>query len=178
MDTRPHAGPLLAQFELPLDQSHCERHVDTMLCCTKNERLNGHDLAEYSARSCNFSTWRLTTQPFHKMHVAHRIVGLVEPRGNTMPQGSWRYKTTADSPALCPRVFWQYSNDNNQLLNATEVMKAVASSRCQWYRAIEAEENGVDKTSREFQEKLRRQSVIDNWPRRDIEFVTDHIPLI
>lgn len=102
MDTRPHAGPLLARFEPPFDQSHRERHVDTMLCCIKNERLNVHYVAEYSAISCKFSTWRLTNQAFHKMHVAHCTVGLVEPRGNTMPQGSWRYKTTADSPALCP----------------------------------------------------------------------------
>ena len=111
------------------------------------------------------------------MHVAHCIEGLVEPRSNTMPQGSWRYNITADSPAFCPGCFWQYSNDNNQLLNVTVVMKAVASSRCQWYRAIAAEDGSVDKTTREFQERLRSRNVIDNWPRRDIAFVTDNIPL-
>ena len=85
--------------------------------------------------------------------------------------------TLLQIPLLFARFFfWQYSNDNNQFLNAFEVIKAVASCRCQWYRAIEAEESGVDTMTRKIQEKLRSQSVIDNWPRRDIAFVTDNIP--
>ena len=85
----------------------------------------------------------------------HRTVGLVEPRCNTMPNGTWKYKAAADSPALCSGFYWQFSNDDRQLLNATDVMRAVASSRCSWYRAIEAAENDVDKTIREYQEDLR-----------------------
>ena len=56
-------------------------------------------------------------------------------------------------------------------------MRAVASSRCSWYRAIEAAEYDVDTTVREYQEELRSQNVIDNWPRRDSEFVSDNVPL-
>ena len=111
------------------------------------------------------------------MHVVHRTTGLVEPEGNTMSQGSWRYKNIAMSPAFCPGYYWQYSNDDSQRFNATDVMRAVASTRCQWYRCIETAELGVDKTTREYQEELHGQDVIDNWPRRDIKFVTDNIPL-
>ena len=111
------------------------------------------------------------------MHVVHRTTGLVEPQDNTMPQGSWKYKNIAVSPALCPGYFWQYSTDDNQFLNATDVLRAVASTRCQWYRAIESAEHGVDKTTRGFQKELRGQNVIDDLSRRDIEFFTDNIPL-
>ena len=112
------------------------------------------------------------------MHVAHLTDSLVEPRGNTLPRGSWKYKATADCAALCPGFDWTYSDDNGQLLNTTEVMKAAASSRCSHYRAIEAEERNTDKTTRSFQETLRSQSVrVDNWPRRDIEFVKENINL-
>ena len=177
LETRPHAGPLLAQVEPPFLQAYRERFTDTMRCSQNTERLNVHYLGEYSAGSCSFSTWRLTNQPLHRMHVVHRITDLVEPQGNTMSQGSWRYTNIAMSPALCPGYYWQYSNDNNQLLNATDVMRAVASTCCQWYRSIETAELGVDKTTREYQEELHGQDVIDNWPRRDIEFVRDNIPL-
>ena len=177
LETRPHAGPLLAQVEPSFLQAYREQFTDTMLCSQKTERLNVHYLGAYSARSCSFSTWRLTNQPLHRMHVVHRITGLVEPQGNTMSQGSSRYTNIAMSPAFCPGYYWQYSNDDNQLLNATEVMRAVASTRCQWYRAIESAENGVDKTTREYQEELHGQHVIDGWSRRDIEFVTDNVLL-
>ena len=56
-------------------------------------------------------------------------------------------------------------------------MRAVSSSRFSWYRAIEAAEYDVDKTIREYQEELRSQNVIDNWPRRDSEFVSGNISL-
>ena len=107
------------------------------------------------------------------MHVAHLTDRLVELRGNTLPQGSWKYKATADCAALCSGFYWTYSDDNIPLLNSTEVVKAAASSRCSHYRAIEAEEKDVDKTTRSFQETLRSQSVrVDNWTRWDIEFLS------
>ena len=37
MDTRPHAGPLLAQFEPSSSQGYRERYVDTMLLCTNQD---------------------------------------------------------------------------------------------------------------------------------------------
>lgn len=148
LDTRPHSGPLLAQVEPPFLQAHRERFTDTMPCCQKTERLTVRYLGEYSARSCSFSTWRSTNQVLHRIYVVHRTTGLVEPQGNNMPQGSWKYTNTAESPALYPRYFWQYSTDDNQLVNATDVMRAVASTRCQWYRALESVENGVGKTTK------------------------------
>ena len=56
-------------------------------------------------------------------------------------------------------------------------MRAVAASRCSWYRAIDTAEYDADKTIREYQEELRSQNVIDNWPRRDSEFVSDNVSL-
>ena len=60
MDTRTHAGPLLAQFEPSSSQGYRERFVDTMLRCTKTERLGVQYLVDYSAKHCNFLTLRLT----------------------------------------------------------------------------------------------------------------------
>ena len=48
-------------------------------------------------------------------------------------------------------------------------------SCCGWYRAIDTAEYNVDKTIKEYQEKLRSQNVIDNWRRRDSEFVSDNV---
>ena len=101
IDPRPHAGPELAQLLPPTEGRHRERHVDTMLCFTKTDRLFVQYLAEYSARGCSYSVLRVTNQLAHKMHVAHRTDSLVEPRGNTLPQGSWKYKATADCAGLC-----------------------------------------------------------------------------
>ena len=149
-----------------------------MLCLTKTDRLFVQHLAQYSAIGCIYSVLRVTNQPAHKMHVAHLIDRFVEPRGKTLPQNSWNYKAIADCVALCSGFYWTYSDDNNQLLNSTEVATAVASSRCSHYRAIEAEEKDADKTTRSFQETLRSQSVrVDNWPRRDIEFAKENIIL-
>ena len=94
----------------------------------------------------------MTDQPAYMSYVIHRTVGLVEPRCNTMPNGIWKYKTATESPSRCSGFYWQFSSDDNQLLDTTDVMRAVAASRCSWYRAIDAAEYNVDKTIREYQE--------------------------
>ena len=107
----------------------------------------------------------------------HRTVGLIEPRCNTMPNGQWKYKTATENPSLVAGFYWQFNSDDSQFLNSTDVMQAVAATRCGWYRAIDTAEHTVDKTIREYQESLRSQNVIDNWPRRNCEFVSDNVKL-
>ena len=152
MESRPHVGPLLAQYEPSSNQTYRERHVDTMLLCTKTERLGVQYPGDYSAKHCNHFSLRITNQPAYKSYVMHRAVGLVEPRCTTMPNGTWKYKTATESPSLCAGFYWQFNSDDNQLPNSTDVMRAVAAPRCGWYRAIDTAEHNVDKTIREYQE--------------------------
>ena len=56
-------------------------------------------------------------------------------------------------------------------------MRAVAATRHGWYKAIEASEHNVDKATQEYQQELRDQHAIDNWPRRNCEFVSDNVRL-
>ena len=83
------------------------------------------------------------------MSVFHDSPGLVEPQSNTL-QGSWRYQSSVDSSALCLGFYWMYRDDKAQLYNSTEVMKAVVSSRCNHYQAIEAEHRDCDNTTTAF----------------------------
>ena len=106
----------------------------------------------------------------------HRTVGLIEPRCNTMPNGQWKYKTATESPSPVAGFYWHSKSDDSQFLNSTDVMRAVAATRWGWYKAIETAEHNVDKTTREYQEELRGQNAIDNWPRRNGEFVSDNVP--
>ena len=156
MESRPRVGPLLAQFEPSSSETYRERHVDTMLLCRKTERLGVQDLGDYSAKPCNYSSLRITNQPAYKSYVMHRTVGLVEPRCNTMPNGAWKYKTATESPSLCADFYWQFNSDDNQLLNSIDVMRAVAATRCGWYRAIDTAEHNVDKTI----ESIRKNSEV------------------
>ena len=68
----------------------------------------------------------------------HRTVGLVEPRCNIMKGGQWKYKT--GQVGLVNGFYWQYTGDDTQLLNSTDVMRAVAATRHGWYKAIETTE--------------------------------------
>ena len=79
-----------------------------------------------------------------------------------------------DQVGLVAGFYWQYNGDDTQLLNSTDVMRAVAATRHGWYKAIETAERNVDKATRSYQEDLRDQGAIDNWPRRNCEFVTDN----
>ena len=54
-------------------------------------------------------------------------------------------------------------------------MRAVAATRHGWYKAIEVSEHTVDKAIHEYQQELRGQQAIDNWPRRYFEFVYDNV---
>ena len=100
---------------------------------------------------------------------------LIEPRCNTLPNGQWKYKT--GQVGLVAGFYWQFNSDDNQLLNSSDVMRAVAATRHGWYKAIETAEHNVDKTIREYQQELRDQYVIDNWPRRNCELVSDNVKL-
>ena len=71
IDPRPHADPELAQFLPPTEGRHRERHVDTMLCFTKTDRLFVQYLGKYVATVCISSVLRVTKQLAHKMRVAH-----------------------------------------------------------------------------------------------------------
>ena len=90
-----------------------------------------------------------------------------------MPNGQWKYKT--GQVGLVAGFYWQFHSDDNQLLNSIDVMRAVAVARHGWYKAIETAEHNVDKTIREYQRELRDQHVIDNWPRRNCEFLSDNV---
>ena len=105
----------------------------------------------------------------------HRTDGLVEPRCNTIQGGQWRYKSR--QIALVAGFYWQYNDDDAQLLNNAGIMQAVANTRYAWYKAIEAAEHNVDKATRSYQQDLRDQNAIDNWTRRNCEFVTDNVKL-
>ena len=105
----------------------------------------------------------------------HRTVGLVEPRCNTMKHLQWKYKT--GQVGLVAGFYWQYNGDDSQLLNSTDVTRAVAATRYGWYKAIETAEHNVDKAICAYQQDLRDQHAIDNWPRRNCEFVEDNVKL-
>ena len=172
---RQHVGPLLAQYEPSCTVKYRERMTDTMLLCRGNERLGVHYLSDYSPLHCNYSTLRMTNQPAYIAVVVHRTFGMVEPRCNTIKGGQWKYRYK--QAGLVSGFYWQYDCDDDQLLNSTDVLRAAAASRHGWYKAIEIDEQNIDKTTRSYQETLRDQSPIDNWPRRHSEFVLDNIGL-
>ena len=117
----------------------------------------------------------LTNQPEKISVVQHCTFNLVEPRCNTIEGGKWTYK--ARHAGLVTVFYWQYDCDEAQLLNSTEIMRVAAATRHGYYKAIEIDEGNSDKTTRQYQETLRDPGPIDNWPRRDSEFVRDNLLL-
>ena len=117
----------------------------------------------------------MTNQPACISVVRHCSFNLVEPRSNTIEGGKWKYKT--GHAGLVNGFYWQYDCDDAQLLKSTEIMRVAAATRHGHYKAIEIDEVHSDKNTRQYQETLRDPGPIDNWPRRDCEFVRDNLLL-
>ena len=128
IEARPHVGPLLAQCAPSLRQAYRERMPDTMLLCRSTDRLGIFYLSDYSAAHCNYLSLRMTNRPAYKGTIMHRTDGLVEPRCNTIQGGQWRYKSR--QIALVAGFYWQYNDDDAQLLNNAGIMQAVAYPLC------------------------------------------------
>lgn len=129
----------------------------------------------YSEQHCNFSILNLTNQPANISTVVHRSSKLVEPRSNTIPGGKWRYKTGLQG--LVKGFYWQCDSDGSQLVNSPGILRIACATRHGYYKAIEIDEEFFDIHTREYQETQRNSSPIDNWLRRDTEFVRDNLLL-
>ena len=117
----------------------------------------------------------MTNKPEIISVVQHCTFNLVEPRCNTIEGGKWNYKMK--HAGLVAGFYWQFDCDEAQLLNSTELMRVAAATRHGHYKAIEIDEDNSDKTTRQYQETLRDPGPIDNWRRRDSEFVRDNLLL-
>ena len=176
LDRRPQVGPALAQCESSLQMSQCrERMPDTMRQCQSTERLSVEHVSEYSETYCNFSILKLTNKPAGISTVLHRSSKVVEPRSNSILGSKWKYKT--GQQGLVDGFYWQYDSDGAGLVNSPGISRIARATRHGHYKAIEITEGSEDKHTRQYQEAQRNSSPIDNWLRRDTEFVRDNLLL-
>jgi hypothetical protein len=75
---------------------------------------------------------------------------------------------------LVDGYYWQYGASQ---VHSPSITRIACATRAAHYKAIVTLEGFENKHTQKYQETLRNSDQIDNWPRRDTEFVKDNLLL-